>query len=126
MVSKNKRFVLVSLACNHYRNGMFKGYAEQVECCGIHLASPYADAYLKCDVDPKHVRLGARRWWQAFGVVTWYGNWCWDAAWMKVADAAELMTFARGKGYRPDSAPEQLFDNERFTAADLLLAATET
>lgn len=111
---------LVSFACNDYRNGNAQGHVLQVECKGLHLESPYVGKFLKCEVEKDFVRIGSRRWWPARGVVRWYGNWCWDAAWMTYKDAAELMTFVRGKGYRPDSGPTSLFHKEKFFAIDLI------
>lgn len=112
--------VLVSFACNDYRNGMWQGHALQIECKGLHLESPWADRFLKCEVESDFVRIGARRWWPAQGAIRWYGNWCWDAAWLTYRHAAELMTFVRSKGYRPDSGPTSLFHKEQFFAIDLI------
>jgi hypothetical protein len=117
---------LVSFACNDYRNGSAKGYFEQIECVGLQLDSPWHGRYLKCEATERHVVVGARRWWRTGGIVPWYGNWCWDAVWMTWKDAAELLTFVRGKGYRPDSGPDFLWDKQAYFATDLIDASMET
>lgn len=114
-----RRTVLVSVACNHYRNGMFQGHFMSIECGDMTLESPYGDRNLKVRVDDatRTLTIGKRSW-PFISSRDWVGNWCWNAYRVTSEIAAEIMTYVRSKGYRPEVAPTELWDKTEYVASD--------
>ncbi len=105
--------IQVMLQYNHWRDGTFKGTVSGIAVDpALHLESPFIDRALKLTVDEKAhtIMLGRQRGWQYSGYATWVGNWCWDAVWLTPGHAAQLLEFARTKGYKPDSGLVEVWD----------------
>lgn len=120
-----QRTTIVSIACNHYHNGMFQGHFSSIECGEVTLESPWADRNLKIRVDEqaKQLTIGKRSW-PFISSKDWLGNWCWNGYRVTSEVAAEIMTYVRSKRYRPEVAPTHLWDTKVFVPSDFQGEAT--
>lgn len=121
--------ITLMLCCNRGRSGAFAGTCSRVALTGdderLTLETPFADAALKCRIEPATFGLGARRnEWRHLGFRRWCGNMAWDAVLVTPATAADVLNFAVGKGYRPMTGIAHLFEKaerrEPLTVIDLL------
>lgn len=99
-----ERNVRLDFACNNPDNGDFAGRVS-----AIHLPEGALEltsrnwaitSFRGC---PKFDEVGSairflRRLWRFAGTVNWAGNWCWNAYWFPLNDAAELLFQARASG----------------------------
>jgi hypothetical protein len=70
---------------------------------------------------PEHIQISRRRF-RCWRSKEWYGNWCWNAYWLDVDVAVELLAYAHSLGaFNCDQAEERLFkiwDDDRWSADD--------
>jgi len=96
--------VLVSFACNDYRNG---NLGESVE--NVHLDDEEIQlvgrslTYREHDRDGK-VQVGRRRFAHE-GITPWLGNWCWNGARMQVPEARRLVAYLLERGWSAEQWP---------------------
>lgn len=97
--------VLLSLACNDYRNGNFASRFESLDCCDCQLTG----RPMRCAIGTGSFRIG-RHEWPHKGMIEWYGNWCWNAFRVTPQVAAEAMNYATERGYVFESCREEFFE----------------
>lgn len=86
--------VVLMLACNDYRNGVFTGLCDAIKV----LPSWRDDLLLELAGAAWRVRDGQGGLWIGHEHLTvarskaWYGNWCWNAYEVSLREAARLIT----------------------------------
>ena len=106
---------LISIACNHHDNGNFLGRFD-----AMHYGNDQ-------DMEIQHVHWGprggllvrylgdgrvkiSRRVFEYEREKEWYGNWCWNAFWMRTAEARRLLRYIREiGGWHCEGGPSRLY-----------------
>lgn len=105
----------LDVCCNDPDSGLFAQVAEQLQIT----TWDGADLELECvraraprfTELPGHFRL-LRRNWPVLASRVWYGNWCWNAYWLKPAVLVKLLATVKISGmFHCCEGPSQLYDN---------------
>lgn len=125
------RRVLISMACNDPRNGVFAGKVEMIEVELLHrkpsarwsfsIESRQVDG-LTLTVDERMLRLRiARAWFPFVASRDWVGNWCWNAYTMRRPAAVRLLQHLRAAGWTCTEAPTHVYEwfNRKKVAINL-------
>lgn len=111
----------VMIACNHWRNGSFRGVVTNFQFDRgrehIYLESPYYDAGLRMGYasEPGSYRnggllvFGRRTVIKPLGYWCWVGNWCWDQVTVSDHDGMRLLRLLCRMGFKPDSGTERMW-----------------
>lgn len=106
--------ILVSFACNHGEDGLWRGTVEAVSVHapdgdGIDFEWSSGSAPRLTVLEDRFRFL--RRLWAFDRRIPWYGNWCWDAFRVTVEDAADLLLAIRLSGkFCPDGGVVPLLE----------------
>lgn len=113
--------------CNNPENGNFTGRATAIHLPGINFEHDHVlGVRLSVNRAKMTLRLGgpwkgatAGRWFTFDGWHQWFGNWCWDAYWLR---SAEMISLVRYLMAHPDWRPEGYAVDlmERFQASQAL------
>jgi hypothetical protein len=106
MSQSREGVVVVALCCNDSDNGLPTGHVSAVECDGCELTGPNWNGrgpVVRYNAD--RVKIG-RHWYPVYHHQMWWGNWCWDAVWMPVADARLLLARLLAWGFTAESWTE--------------------
>lgn len=102
--------VRVDVCCNDPDNGLFAHRAAAIQLADQLLelaASDFRGPTFREIGD--HIKLSRRRF-PVLASKEWYGNWCWNAYWMDVAEAVDLLTYAHAIGaFDVEQGEERLF-----------------
>lgn len=106
--------MIVAIACNDERNGMFKGRVnsiviESADGCSTFELEDDFHGGMRCVMSGGRIRLGKREF-PFTSQKQWYGNWCWDALTMTSGTVAELLNYLRSLGnWQPRSGPSDMW-----------------
>ena len=106
----------MSIACNHWENGLPRGKVGNVEIGGLGIAS-IMQLYgqdIRCKTlpemgEPKTLHIGRFRI-RLHGYATWVGNWCWDVAYIRWIDAVRILDYLKALDWHLQEAEESLWD----------------
>ena len=101
--------ILVMLCCNHHRNGQFDGRLRGVDfgsdellnvaCCDLNGdRMKYEWSYMTQGSGKIRIKEYKQKTVHEFcfsGHREWVGNWCWDAVWMSLTEAARLANYLK-------------------------------
>jgi len=92
---------LISIACNNPDNGHFRGRCDSIHYGNSQdLELQHGDWYRGVNVrylGGGKIRI-CRRVFRFEREKEWYGNWCWNALWMKQDEARRLLRYLRESG----------------------------
>lgn len=89
--------VRVDICCNDPDNGLFDGRAAAIQLADLELAaSDFRGPSMRLR-DNRIVIAGKH--WPFERSKDWFGNWCWNAYWMPLVRAVELLIWAHGRGF---------------------------
>lgn len=122
-VLRPKRWSLM-VACNDYRNGMFRGRVSAIEIGAgrgnFEYGTDYLDDYelnlAACGTEPRFRWIGddafkLSRWeFPCTGIRDWVGNWCWDACFVDRAVIRRLMPILKRLEFLPASGSPLLWE----------------
>lgn len=93
--------IRIDVACNDPDNGNFAGRAPMIQIGDIDLEArdfygrPPRFAILAATPEGvSRFRLSGKTWTYRASKA-WYGNWCWDAFWLRQLDAADFVNWLR-------------------------------
>ncbi len=124
--------ILIEFACNDPRNGNDTGRVGKIqlqiggECaaeldCGFWPPSQFPR--FSAGVPPDRWIKISRRTFLILNYTTWVGNWCWDAAGVTPAVAADILNYLRELGWHNEGGfceIGQKWDRgEKFMASDI-------
>jgi hypothetical protein len=105
---KKPKTVVISVCCNHWRNGMFDSRLRAIEFPGLELAASGRVPVIQF-IGEKLMRI-SRQNFEIIGVKDWYGNWCWNAVTMERDEAKRLFRWlARKPWFSPESGSERMW-----------------
>jgi hypothetical protein len=104
----------LALLVNDHR-GNDTGYAEGIDIRdGASPVLSLRDGHVRCYV--RHtpdrgdwLRFG-RRLYPLHRYVSWYGNWCWDCAWLEAEHIVEIVNVCQERGWSCEEGEASLFD----------------
>jgi hypothetical protein len=105
---------LISIACNNPDNGHFTGHFS-----ALHYGNDQDTELQHADFlrGPRVTYLGdgrvrlSRRIFEYEREKEWYGNWCWNALWMRPEEARRLLRYLRESGgWHCEGGPVRLYD----------------
>lgn len=102
--------VRLDVCCNDPDNGSFAGRVAGIQCQDLLMELGAND--MRGPVfreGPDHIRISRRRF-ACDRSKEWFGNWCWNAYWLDVDIAVELLVYVHGLGaFNCDQGEERLF-----------------
>lgn len=110
--------VRVDFCCNDPDSGSFEGRVNQIQVGGETVLALEARRWSGLSLSgcpslafgQQEFRLAGKRW-ATCGRTSWYGNWCWDAVWMREQTARQFLVWLHGRGlFRCTSGFDPLFD----------------
>lgn len=107
--------VRVDVCCNDPDNGLFDHRAAMIQLPDQLLdlsASDFRGPTFREYSDS--IKLSRRRF-PVLASKEWFGNWCWNAYWLDVVDAVDLLTYAHAIGaFDVEQGEERLFARWRW------------
>lgn len=110
--------VRVDFCCNDPDSGSFEGRCSQIQVGDETLLALEANSwsgfsFSRCPslaFGQQEFRLSGRRW-ATCGRRGWYGNWCWDAVWMREQTARQFLVWLHGRAlFRCNDGMAELVD----------------
>ena len=102
--------IIIGFCCNDSDNGLFEEQCHAISFPAgfLELETHWRGRRFRVEGDA--IVLSGKRW-PVIGSKEWYGNWCWDAYYMRPDIAAAfLLWLRRRKLFQVDSGWSQIFD----------------
>lgn len=102
--------VRIDVCCNDPDNGLFDARAAAIELQdGLAEITSLDFRGPVFRVHADHIQISRRRFRYSYAK-EWFGNWCWNAYWLDVDDAVELLAYAHSLGaFHLEMGEERLF-----------------
>ncbi len=110
--------IRVDFQCNDPDNGIFAGRVSQIQVGAEEALQLEANRWSGLSLSgcpsisfgQQAVTLSGKRW-PTVRRTGWYGNWCWDAVWMREQTLRQFLVWLHGRGlFRCTSGEDSLFD----------------